>query len=281
MEITKNQPDAEVIARLASNFTEQLDATTDVYHVVPTGYELKSTEALAYRPSRPRGNTELLDEESFISFVTRTGRANIYFTAAPPRFVAVFNDHDTTVEDDGPYVAPGWRDHTATYACPLSPEWKDWTANSGRQMSQEDFARFIEDNLPDIVSPPAADMLEISRSLEAKKKVNFASGIRLSNGANELAYEETIQGTAAKGKLTVPETFALGIPVFEGGVGYKVEARLRYRISDGGRLTMSFELVRPHKILEDAVANTVKRIAEGTGRPVFRGVAAAITPLST
>lgn len=84
-------------------------------------------------------------------------------------------------------------------------------------MNQADFARFIEDNAPDIASPPAADMIEISRSLEAKKKVNFASAIRLDNGKTEFTYEEDIEGTAAKGRLQVPQVFTIGIPVPEGG----------------------------------------------------------------
>lgn len=114
-------------------------------------------------------------------------------------------------------------------------------------------------------------MLEISRSLEAKKKVNFASGLRLSNGQNELTYDEQISGTAAKGKLNVPELFTIGIPVLEGGIKYAVEARLRYRIADGGRLTMWFELVRPHKIVEDAVLAVWKEIEDKTGLMIFNG----------
>lgn len=84
-------------------------------------------------------------------------------------------------------------------------------------MQQAEFAEFIERNLPDIVEPVGADMLEISRSLQAKKKVSFASGIRLANGQTELTYEEDIQGTAAKGKLQIPEIFKIGIKVIEGG----------------------------------------------------------------
>ena len=157
------------------------------------------------------------------------------------------------------------------YACPLSPEWQTWRAESGQQMNQEAFAQFIEDNLPDIAIPTAAEMLEISRSLEAKKKVNFASGIRLSNGQNELTYEEEITGTAQKGKLKVPEEFQIGIPVLEGGQRYAVNARLRYRIGDGGKLTMWYELIRPHKILDDAVHAVRLEIEQGTEMPVFNG----------
>jgi uncharacterized protein YfdQ (DUF2303 family) len=178
--------------------------------------------------------------------------------------VAIFNDHRGD--------QAGWRDDRAVFDCPLSPEWQRWTAASGKQMTQEAFATWIEDNLPDIAMPPAADMLEISRSLEAKKKVNFASGLRLSNGQHQITYEESIEGTAAKGRLMVPEVFSLGIPVLEGGDRYQVEARLRYRIADGGKLSMWYDLLRPQKVLEDAVNFVWRAIEAELSTTIWHGV---------
>lgn len=234
--------------------------------VVPDDTAIHSLEKFLPAPLRKKGHTTLNDVGSFILLVNAEKKPStrLYGNLINPLFHAVFNDHADGTE-------PGWQDHSAKYACPLSIEWKTWLAQSGRQMSQADFAAFIENNLPDIASPPAADMLEISRSLEAKKKVNFASGIRLSNGQNELTYEEEITGTAQKGKLSVPEIFTIGIPVLEGGARYQVEAKLRYRIADGGKLTMWFELVRPHKILEHAVTEVRVQIETATALLMLNG----------
>ena len=234
--------------------------------VLPEETSVQSLERYLPTPLRKKGNTTLNSVASFIMLVNadKTAATRLYGSLINPSFCAVFNDH----ADD---TLAGWKDHSARYACPLSPEWKAWSAQSGKPMNQEGFAQFIENNLPDIATPPAADMLEISRSLEAKKKVNFASGIRLSNGQNELTYEEEITGTAKKGKLSVPEIFTIGIPVLEGGPKYAVEARLRYRIADGGKLSMWFELVRPHKILEDAVTQVASEITEKTGLAILNG----------
>ena len=236
--------------------------------VVPESSSITCLEKYLPAPLRKRGTTVLNDAESFTNLVNaeKTAATRMYGNLINPAFHAIFNDNA-----DG--LKPGWGDHAAKYACPLSSEWKTWLKSSGQQMSQEAFAQFMEANLTDIVSPPAADMLEISRSLEAKKKVNFASGIRLSNGQNELTYEETITGTAQKGKLKVPESFTVGIPVLEGGQNYAVEANLRYRIADQGKLSMWFELVRPHKIIEDAMKAVRNDIAEKTGLVVFNGTA--------
>jgi uncharacterized protein YfdQ (DUF2303 family) len=238
------------------------------YALVPEGSKLEDLESMLDKPLRRKGNTSLRDPESFGRFIREeaTNQTRIYGNLKEGRFKAVFNDH----KGDGEPIA-GWRDYTAAYTCPTSTEWQTWKAKSGVQMNQVQFAQFIEDNLPDIAQPPAAEMLEVSRTLEAKKKVNFAQGIRLSNGQNELTYEEQIEGSAGKGKFKIPEEFVIGIPVLEGGLRYAVNCRLRYRIGDGGNLTMWYEIIRAHKIMEDAIHAVWKDIEEKTGKTIFNG----------
>lgn len=242
--------------------------------VVPDGFRVEVLDELMPKTPRSYSTSMLLgDVESFIratnewraaprqlaaGSIERTRR--LYYRIDTPQFFTVFNDHDGG--------APDWRDYEAVYKCPLSREWRAWTEASGKGKSQVEFARFIEDNLPDIVRPTAADMLELSRTLEAKQAVNFRSATRLQNGANELVYEQTIDATASKGQLQIPDTFDIGIPVFHNGPVYKVEARFRYRIADGV-LRLWFELVRPHKILEHAVTEVRDRIQKETGLQAY------------
>jgi uncharacterized protein YfdQ (DUF2303 family) len=235
------------------------------YAVIPEGAELHDLEKMLPNPTRKRGNVVLRDTASFVAFVNmqKTAQTLIFGNKTTPGFVAVFNGD--AVEQ------PGWGDYKAAYSCPTSVEWQTWNSMNGKQLGQEQFAQFIENNLPDMVQPPAAEMLEISRSLEAKKKVNFASSVRLANGENELTYEEQISGTAAKGKLKVPEEFQIGIPVLEGGLMYAVKARLRYRIQDGGKLVIWYELIRPHKIIEDAVNTVWNEIEQKVGQSILNG----------
>lgn len=233
--------------------------------VIPDGFKAESLEAHLLAPTRKRHTTTLRDAASFIKLVTQeaTETSRIFGGYTPPKFMAVFNEGagaDNT----------GWRDHRAVFDCPLSVEWKAWTGVNKKAMPQAEFAQFIEDNLPDIVEPPAAAMLEISRTLEAKKKVEFASGIRLHNGQQELTYNEEIKGTAGKGKLEIPEIFVIGISVLEGGPRYRVECRLRYRIDDGA-LAMWIDMLRPHKIVEDAVKDVWQQIQSQTGIDILNG----------
>lgn len=234
------------------------------YAIVPEGYEFKNLEELLSDPVRKRGDTNLRDAASFVSVVNdqKSDATRLYSTIDPPSFKAVFNDTA---------AGPGWRDHTAVYNAPLSPEWRTWVGSSGRQVTQADFAQFIETNLPDIAEPDGAVVLEVSRTLEAKKKVNFASSLRLSDGSTQFTYEEDVQGSAQKGQLKVPDVFVLAIPVFENGDLWRIEAKLRYRIGDAGRLAIWYELVRPHKVIEAAVKDLREKIAADTGLSILVG----------
>lgn len=262
--------DAEVGVRAGLALAEPKEIDGHPFALIPDETKLTSLDIFKQSPSRRQGNTSLRDPESFCRFVReeKTAETRIYGNLKEGRFKAVFNDHNGN-EFERPIA--GWRDYTATYTCPQSVEWATWKAKSGQQMSQVTFAQFIEDNLPDIAQPPAAEMLEVSRTLEAKKKVNFAQGIRLSNGQNELTYEEQIEGTAGKGKFKIPEEFTIGIPVLEGGLRYAVQCRLRYRIADGGQLTMWYEIIRAHKIMEDAIDAVWKDIESNTDMKIFNG----------
>jgi uncharacterized protein YfdQ (DUF2303 family) len=227
--------------------------------VLPHEHKIENVERFAVEPTRIRGNTIADDLDSFVRYVLAVNTGDIYWreSETTASFTAVFN-------------TDSWRDHRAIYVPQPSPEWVRWTGNNGKSKTQAEFALFMEDNAVDVVSPSAADMLEIAHTLEAKKKVDFASGIRLSNGQIDLTYSEQIQGTAAKGKLQIPELFKIGIPVFVGGDRYGMDARLRYRISDG-QLSMWYNLVRPHIVIQDAVQTMVAAIQEKIALPIYRG----------
>lgn len=229
------------------------------FALVPEGYTAELLEKYLPAPARKRGDTRVQDQAGFLAVFNRHKTPDstvIYADRKAAAFRAVFNDH--TPE------GAGWRDHTATYACPKSNEWQIWTKHDGEKMTQEAFARFIEQNLVDIYEPAAAHMLEISRELVAKKSANFSSSIRLSNGSHQFHYDEDIKGSTKSGNLEVPETFVIGLPVFLNGEAYKIQARLRYRIKEQ-QLEMWYELVRPHDVYEDAFNAVHKAIADATG----------------
>lgn len=259
----------ETAAALADPSRAEDDAVP--YIVVPEGYQRLDLEKTLQNPLRKRGTVQVDDAESFIAYYTQHAEsAQVFGRISPTQFVAILNGHG---------AGPGWGDHRVVYVCPHSREWAAWTGRDGlgRMTNQLGFAQFIEANLADIVStepgePSGTDMLTVATQFRAQKKVNFASGQRLDNGTVQFTYEEEVQGSAgAKGQIRVPESFFIGIPVYEGGDRYKLEARLRYKVAEGG-LTMGFELVRPHLTEEKAFEAIWAEITAGVG-PILRGEA--------
>lgn len=250
------------ILRVGALAAEIKEIEKHPFLVVPDNHSIDSLEDFLPKPLRKKVSLRMRDEKSFVAYFNlhKTEASQIYGQVDPPKLVGVLDDNGATEN--------GWREHTVAYDCPLSRQWKAWLDKDGKPQTQGEFANFIERNLLDIIEPSCAEMLEISRSFEAKKKVDFKSAVRLDNGQVQFGYEEEIQGTAAKGSIQIPETFKIGVPVFENGTGYMRECRLRYRIQEA-QLRMWYEIINPEKALEDAVQEVWARIEEETGRTIF------------
>ena len=91
--------------------------------------------------------------------------------------------------------------------------------------------------------------------------MEFSSGVRLSNGQIQFQYDEVVRGAAQKGSIEIPEQFVLGVAIHVGGPAYRIPVRLRWRLQEG-RFSFRYEIVRPHRFIEDAL----KEIRERVGR---------------
>jgi uncharacterized protein YfdQ (DUF2303 family) len=230
---------------------------------LPANYKVVNLEKYQEEPARHRANVALTDQNSFVSYLLLNkslyeGPPVVYFSESGLAFRAQFD----------PLL---WREDEANYALTPSEEWKRWMASNGKGMKQTEFATFIEDNLVDIVTPDGATMLEIASGLEAKKSVSFASGIRLSNGSTEFTFQQEVQGTTQKGKMQVPEMFSIAIAVFNRSRRVLIDAKLRYRISEQGALTLWYDLVRPHVVKTLAIDEMVMDVAKAIGQQVLMG----------
>jgi len=232
------------------------------YAVIPEGSSVHELERLLPAPVRARAAVTALSVDTFCAYVTKfkTEATAIFADQKSFSLVGIIDYHMPS--------AAAFRDHRVSYSAPRSLEWETWRGSNAKKMTQADFAQFIEDNVVDIRAPAGADVLEVARSLQAKKAVEFSSGIRLADGAQQFTYNETVDGSSRNGTLKVPEEFTLGIPVFFGGQLYEVRARLRYRI-EGGKLSMWYELYRWQHIEQDAFAAVRGEVGNGTGVTVW------------
>ena len=219
-------------------------------------------------PPRKSGTTTVRDAASFLAYWTKHSDEHSEVYADADR-LAVTGVLDAHTNDDA-----RWNDHRLRLELRKTDAWSQWLALDGKLMTQEQFAEFIEDHLPELLEPKSADMLEIAQSIQGAVKAEFHSGTRLSSGERKLSYSETVTAKAGqKGELVIPETFVVGLVPFEGSEGYKLTARLRYRIN-GGPLQLGYKLERPADVLRTAFADVVKAVGEEVGVPILNGTPA-------
>ncbi len=224
--------------------------------VIPEGSSLKSLkELIPNLPARKRGNVEVFEFDGFARYFNehKSADSRIFggIGSEGASFKGILDFHGKE---------PAWQEHTVTLKTVHSHEWKLWIGSNGKAMDQTTFAQFVEDNLPDFLKPAGAAMLEIALNLTATKSVTFESAKKMENGNQRFLYQETTDAKCAKGSFEIPEAFSINIPVFQGNAFTQVDARFRYRLS-GGTIALWYELVRPHKIIEEA-CETLKGMIE-------------------
>jgi uncharacterized protein YfdQ (DUF2303 family) len=219
-------------------------------------------------PLRNRGTAAIHDPTDFAGYVIRLasdGATTVWVDPDGGKLVAVFDDHINAVR-------PGWRSHTATLTLKADPDWRDWLARDNRRGGQAEFAEHLESLAHTVVDPDAASMLEIARTFDAKRSVNFSSGVRLDSGDVQLVYEETTKAKAGeKGQLEIPAAFTVRISPFLGVAPADVQARLRWRIVDQS-LAIGYALLRPDLVRREIIDGLVGQLrSEIDPVPVFLG----------
>ncbi len=245
---------------------------------------LESLERHATRPRRKRALVSLYEVASFIDYVNRHKEekfTHIFGTATEKAagFRAVMDFHGDTT------AAPGlarFAEHIVEVRLMMTPEWLRWLENDKKLLTQEQFAEFIEENILDIVEPDGAELLEIAQGLQGRKDVSFKSGKNLRDGSIAFEYSEQVfvNGSANRRDDTfkVPAAIKLALVPFVGANGVEIEARLRFRIGDGGKLSFAYVLNRPFKVIESAFLLARSEIEDATGIKVALGTG-AVAPL--
>lgn len=289
LEATSQANLAETLSRLLPTAsvlatTEPGDSPTpglSVFHAaVPKGFDLQEikVDLESYLPT-PRTTTAtvtLADTASFLAYVIRHAdpeKSVVWCQFNPKTFALSF----TAVIDEHAKGTPGWRRHQATFTPSPSAEWETWTRNAGANGAKEqvEFAEFLERNEGDIAAgdglPSSADMMTMATNFEVTSEKRLRSSVRLSSGAIQLEYIDK-EDEATVEKMRLFDKFAIGIPVFWAGPGYKIGARLKHRIAQG-KAKFWYELIRPDRVHEAAARELVAHVQTGIGAvPLLLGV---------
>lgn len=260
-----NENYATTIRDLATGLSEVVETDGHPHLVIPDSYHIEDLEKFMVYPMRTKAIVALDTLDGLI------GYADKFKTNATAVFVCQLNGSVAVVIDYDETEKAHWRDHVAKFVPKHTVEWERWMRSNEQWKDQRSFAEFIEENVADITKPSGAEMLEIASTLEAKTAVEFKSGVRLDNGTNRLTFAaDTVAKAGDKGTLEIPQQFELALEPFIGGDAYPLIARFRYKINEG-KLTLRYQLVNPHKIIEAAVEEIIKKVNNGISIKPFIG----------
>lgn len=253
--------------------------------------EIKRADIEAQRPApfERRGTATMQTVESLIAHTVRFADADTVIFAdadrSKPSLTTVFDYHRATATGE-----PRWGRHRAKFAFPLSDEWLAWTKADKEAMSMTDFARFLEDNVTDVLA--SSDGLDEHQqafikatggsvaspstllALSVNLKVNEGSSIKevrnLTSGEAQIEFVNTHETTIAGDVIRFPSAFIIAIPVFKNSTdAYRLLARLRYRTKGG--LALWFELWRTQPTFDTAFSEACAKVVEATALPLFYG----------
>jgi uncharacterized protein YfdQ (DUF2303 family) len=250
-------------------------------YVVPKGQELIEIdlERLLPAPRRTVLVAALNQPDSFLEYLRRhAGPATVVWCDFNPQTHQLA--FEAVLDDISALQVPGWRGHRARYAPEHSAEWKVWTKANGsdKAQAQLEFAMFLERNESDIAAvdgmPTSAQMMLMATAFEANSDKRVKSIVKIQGGGTRLDFvDDNNADTEANMKLF--EKFAIGIPVFWAGPGYRVDARLRYR-HGSGKVVFWYELIRADRVHEAAAKELIEKIRTGLpeGVPLLMGTTA-------
>lgn len=218
---------------------------------------------------RPRflvARPEFYDVADFIRYVNdfKDGCTRIFANVRWNAMTAILDYHETGVGGDPEEPMPRHGDHVARFQARHSEEWDAWMGSSEKQMSQVDFAEFVEDNYLDIVDPEPEHMLRVATGLHATNNATFRSAHNMANGQVNVSFDEQIDGRVAGGDLEIPQTFSVGLRPFEGCSRFPIECRFRYRLREG-QLKMWYKCLRTQPIIDQAFDAILDRVRDESG----------------
>lgn len=265
----------EVAKEAAGHLDDYLDPTKAPLAVIDG--QVVNIDALVYderrrrddldRPRRKEGSVVVEDAASFLTVWGKhhVGASEVWADRAESSVVAIFDAHQEA-DGAGDLGIAGFRKHRAVLKLTKTAQWNRWVAASGKLGRMAEVAEFIEDAMPDFVSPTGMDMLEVAQSIKGTDGTKFESSHRLNDGQSGLVYVETVEAKAGqRGQLKIPDEVRLLLQPYEGGPRYEVEARFRYRLNGAQGLLLGFVLLRADDVLRDAYEAVVAKVAEGIG----------------
>jgi uncharacterized protein YfdQ (DUF2303 family) len=271
-----NAADVALVATLAKDTVkvQVINSESEHFAVIPNGYTLVSLrEYQEYeKPIKKHGTINVIDVPGMAGYFNRFADDDSMIFGNPDKntFTGVLDYHREAAADGQECR------HRVVFTLRTTERWDTWKAANKQAMGQEQFANFIEDNLPDIFAPDdkpdfpaAADMLEVSRTLQVTGGHTFNQQTNLKDGSRVFSYVENNSGVAgAKGEVAVPDRFAIRLPIYMNQPSVTIECRLRYRINSG-KMSMWFDMFRVDELMNKEFESARASVAAACEREVL------------
>lgn len=256
-----------VLAAAALRDPIQRGADGREWLIVPPGFRAEDVTDPDRVPMTAPSATIIVDDRaSLTSYSNRHSRKGAS---------AIFADYDTGTittrldwhPDNSTGTMNGPDRHRVTLKLRPSEEWSRWNGAAGKMHPQATFARFLEENATDILHPEPAIFIELARDMEAVADRSFTSRTRLSNGDSEFRFSED---SRVVGTVTVPESFTLRIPLYQGEAPEDLRALFRWKADKEG-LVFGFVWHRAEYMRQARFQQIAAQAAEETGLPYILG----------
>jgi uncharacterized protein YfdQ (DUF2303 family) len=245
----ENGSEVEAIALLAQRavapvMNKREDGTA--YAILNDGRVL---EVSAVVPARKVGELTVADLASLVAYVAKhRGGGTLIMVAWNGQAVVVRAVLDHHAKD-----LAGWRGHVVEAKIQATPAWNAWLGNDRKELKQAAFAEWLEDRLGEVVTPAAAELMDVVRSLEASAGASFKGSVRLDNGDRAFAYQHTTEAKAGQGgELVIPSRIGIELALLRGTARQVVLARFKYRLTPDG-LLLRYEIERRDEIAIEQV----------------------------
>lgn len=257
---------------------------------VPPGWCIEGLEQFRETPDRITTTVALNGLPSFLGYVNRfkDHRSTIFITPNLTQLqngavlaTAHLDYHESTADtgyaaEQGRHI-PSWMDHTATLFARPSLPYAKLLALDGKMLDQPSFAQALEDIARFSSSHPAAELVEIARSISLTSKGDFKSFEDELSGSVDFRFDLAVRASAGtqERRLSVPSTIGFNITLIDGLQPAMIEVKFVYRVPDqpGGKVMLGIKIVDRVWIEEAAITEAAAMVAEGTGLPVYVGSA--------
>lgn len=265
--------DAIEAGKAMVNQTPIIDEFGATHVMVPNGFALKEIHPLnPVLPAVVDQQEVVIEQESFCEYINRfkTGSTVVFaFPKSPgPQMIARLDYHHTSHGHDR--SKPDTNQHQITFKADFDENWKRWREIDRKNLSQVDFAYFIEENLHTIAAPDGADLLDMAQNLKIHRGVVMKSVKRLKDGTMNVEYSEKDDtSTEDRGSFQLPDEITIVAPIYLMRGAQQVVAKLRYRLEKGEPLQFRIDILNRSMIEFEAFHKMAGEVRAAINCPVY------------